>query len=137
MTADIDPSTQANYTQIASEHVHFDWTIDWTKQVIAGSATHTLAVKEDGVKEVVYVFLYITSLSYPLNESPLSFDALALEIEKATVEDKAVDVSPSHSHHPVYFMTSYTCSSLRTPPIQSWVPPFTSRFPRVSRSARK
>ena len=61
MTVDIDPSTQANYTQIASEHVHFDWTIDWTKQVIAGSATHTLAVREDGVKEVMYVLLYGSS----------------------------------------------------------------------------
>lgn len=57
MTVDIDPSTQANYTQVASEHVHFDWTIDWAKQVIAGSATHTLAVKEDGVQKVMYVFL--------------------------------------------------------------------------------
>ena len=55
MTVDIDPSTQANYRQIASEHVHFDWSIDWSKQVIAGSATHTLAVKEDGVQEVMYV----------------------------------------------------------------------------------
>lgn len=57
MTVDIDPSTQANYTQIASEHVHFDWNIDWTKQVIAGSVTHTLTVKEDGVQEAMYVTL--------------------------------------------------------------------------------
>ncbi|EPS99669.1 hypothetical protein FOMPIDRAFT_1163900 [Fomitopsis schrenkii] len=79
MTVDIDPSTQANYTQIASEHVHFDWNIDWTKQVIAGSVTHTLTVKEDGVQEAI-------------------FDALALDIEKASVEDKATDFIQDPAH---------------------------------------
>ncbi|KZT68834.1 hypothetical protein DAEQUDRAFT_745556 [Daedalea quercina L-15889] len=79
MTADIDPSTQANYTQIASEHVHFDWTIDWAKQVISGSVTHALVVRENGVNEVV-------------------LDALTLDVEKASVEGKTVNFTLDPSH---------------------------------------
>ena len=48
-----DPTTQANYTQIASEHIDFDWAIDFAKKLISGSATHTLVVKEAGVTEVM------------------------------------------------------------------------------------
>lgn len=51
----LDPTTQANYVQVASEHIHFDWTVDFVKKNISGSATHTLSVKEDGVEEVMYV----------------------------------------------------------------------------------
>lgn len=51
----LDPTTQANYAQVASEHIYFDWTVDFVKKNISGSATHTLSVKEDGVEEVMYV----------------------------------------------------------------------------------
>lgn len=51
--SDVDPVTQANYLQITSEHVHFDWTIDYDAKFISGSATHTLVVQEDGLSEVV------------------------------------------------------------------------------------
>ena len=50
-----DPSTQANWQEVASEHVDFDWTVDFAKQTISGSATHLVRVKKDDVKEVVYV----------------------------------------------------------------------------------
>ncbi len=50
-----DPSTQANWQDVASEHVDFDWTIDLVKKTISGSATHLLRVKKDNVKEVMYV----------------------------------------------------------------------------------
>ena len=59
IVADVDPVTQANYLQITSEHVHFDWTIDYDAKFIQGSATHTLVVNEDGLSEVVWVLLYI------------------------------------------------------------------------------
>ena len=49
----LDPTTQANYSQIASEHIDFDWSIDFGKKLILGSATHALVVKEAGVKEVM------------------------------------------------------------------------------------
>lgn len=52
---ELDPTTQANYAQVVSEHIHFDWTVDFEKKNISGSATHTLSVKEDGLTEIVYV----------------------------------------------------------------------------------
>ena len=48
-----DPTSQSNFLHIASEHIYFDWHIDFAAKAIAGSATHTLIVKEDGVKEVM------------------------------------------------------------------------------------
>lgn len=53
-----DPTTQANYTQIASEHIDFDWTIDYAKKIISGTATHTFVVKEGGVTEAMCVLYY-------------------------------------------------------------------------------
>ena len=48
-----DPTTQSNYFQVASTHVAFDWVVDFGTKVVSGCATHTLSVKEDGVKEVM------------------------------------------------------------------------------------
>lgn len=48
-----DPTTQSNYLKITSKHISFDWTLDFEKKTVAGSAVHDLIVKEDGVKEVV------------------------------------------------------------------------------------
>lgn len=50
-----DPTTQSNYLAIATEHVSLDWTVDWEKKLIAGSAQHTLIVKDSVVEEVVSV----------------------------------------------------------------------------------
>lgn len=48
-----DPTSQANFLQIASEHIDFVWHLDFEAKVVSGKATHTLLVKQDGVKEVV------------------------------------------------------------------------------------
>ena len=48
-----DPTTQSNYLQIATEHVTFDWNVDFEDRVIAGSAIHRLLVKEDDVRQVM------------------------------------------------------------------------------------
>lgn len=50
-----DPTSQANYTEIATEHVSFKWTIDFANQKIAGSATHDLRVLKDDIGEVMSV----------------------------------------------------------------------------------
>ena len=55
MAISLDPTTQANYTQIASEHIDLDWTIDFEGKRIKGSATHVFVVKEDGANEIMYV----------------------------------------------------------------------------------
>ena len=48
-----DPTSQSNFASIVTEHVAFDWTVDFEKKVISGSATHTLRAVDDGVEEVV------------------------------------------------------------------------------------
>lgn len=50
-----DPTTQANYLQIFTKHVHFDWTLDFANQIIEGTATHTLLAHESGAEEVMYI----------------------------------------------------------------------------------
>jgi leukotriene-A4 hydrolase len=53
--ADLDPTTQSNYSQIASNNISFDWTLDFPAQILSGSATHHLNVLVDGVSEVMHV----------------------------------------------------------------------------------
>ncbi|KAI9437024.1 leukotriene-A4 hydrolase [Lactarius indigo] len=50
-----DPTTQANYLQIFTKHVDFDWTLDFANQIVEGTATHTLLAQESGVEEVMYI----------------------------------------------------------------------------------
>ncbi|RPD70849.1 leukotriene A4 hydrolase N-terminal domain-containing protein, partial [Lentinus tigrinus ALCF2SS1-7] len=75
-----DPSTQANWQEVASEHVDFDWTTDFTKKTISGSATHLLRLKKDDVKEVI-------------------FDTVALDVTKVIVEDRPgnFELGPNHA----------------------------------------
>ncbi|PCH33157.1 hypothetical protein WOLCODRAFT_147267 [Wolfiporia cocos MD-104 SS10] len=79
MSLDVDLTTQANYTDIASEHVDLDWSVDFARSIISGTATHTLNVKKDNVHEVI-------------------FDALALTVEKVTVGNDSVQyvLGPAH-----------------------------------------
>ena len=48
-----DPTSQANYLQIISEHLAFDWTLNFDKKIVQGSVTHTLRALEDDVKELM------------------------------------------------------------------------------------
>lgn len=50
-----DPTTQANYLQACSTHVDFEWTLDFAEQIVEGSATHTILVREEDVEEVMYM----------------------------------------------------------------------------------
>ncbi|KAG6829889.1 hypothetical protein H0H92_003022, partial [Tricholoma furcatifolium] len=77
--AGTDPTTQSNYLQIATEHISLDWTLDFDAQIISGSITHHLLVKEDGVREVI-------------------FDTSELHIENAKIEDKSVPFSLKEKH---------------------------------------
>ncbi|KAJ4477830.1 peptidase family M1-domain-containing protein [Lentinula edodes] len=74
-----DPTSQANYTEIATEHVSFKWTIDFANQKIAGSATHDLRVLKDDIGEVI-------------------FDTADLDLESVEVEGKSAsyEVKPKH-----------------------------------------
>ena len=54
-----DPTSQANFLQATSQHIDFDWTVDFDAKTISGSATHTVVIKEDYLKEVMYAFYSI------------------------------------------------------------------------------
>jgi leukotriene-A4 hydrolase len=48
-----DPATQSNYLEISTQHVAFDWHVDFKLKVLTGSATHDLTVRKDSVEEVM------------------------------------------------------------------------------------
>jgi len=48
-----DPASQSNFVDIRTEHVHFEWTLDFEKKVISGYATHSMRVVKDGVAEAM------------------------------------------------------------------------------------
>jgi hypothetical protein len=48
-----DPTTQSNYLQVYTTNVDFNWTLDFSKQILEGTATHTLLAREAGIEEVV------------------------------------------------------------------------------------
>jgi leukotriene-A4 hydrolase len=48
-----DPTTQSNYTEVVTEHVAFDWVIDFEKAAITGSTTHTLLVLAKDLNKVM------------------------------------------------------------------------------------
>lgn len=50
-----DPTTQSNYLQVYTTNVDFDWTLDFTKQSVEGTATHTILARETGIGEVMYI----------------------------------------------------------------------------------
>ena len=54
----VDTTTQSNPHDIATEHVAFDWKVDFEAQILQGSATHTLKVKKDNTAEVMSVDLF-------------------------------------------------------------------------------
>jgi leukotriene-A4 hydrolase len=48
-----DPTTQSNYLQVYTTNVDFNWTLDFSKQIVEGDATHTLLAREAGIEEVM------------------------------------------------------------------------------------
>ncbi|KAG5715728.1 Leukotriene A-4 hydrolase [Termitomyces sp. T112] len=75
--ADIDPTTQSNYLQIATEHLSINWTLDFDAQLISGSVTHHLLAKEDGVKEVILDTSELNLSDVQINGISVSFDLKA------------------------------------------------------------
>lgn len=106
-----DPATQSNYLAVSTSHVHFDWSIDWTKRVIAGSATHTLVAHED-VQQVTQVLPFSRFLQSPKSRN--RFDSSYLVIERVEVAGKHADVrrlssTPPYDYLPI--MINSTISS--------------------------
>jgi hypothetical protein len=57
MDLDLDKATQSNYYEIFTERVDIDWKVDFDTQTISGSIDHTLSVKKDDVRELMFVIL--------------------------------------------------------------------------------
>ncbi|CAE6493395.1 unnamed protein product [Rhizoctonia solani] len=70
----LDPTTQSNYTEITTKHVHFDWVIDWDRRVISGSATHDLIVNQDNIDQVVFDTSYLEITSAEVAGAAAKYD---------------------------------------------------------------
>ena len=58
VTQDKDLATHSNYTAIATQHIHLDWTIDWDAKVFHGQAVLTL----EGISDEDTVILDVSYL---------------------------------------------------------------------------
>jgi leukotriene-A4 hydrolase len=63
----VDRSSLSNYQSVVSQDLHLQWTLDFAKEIIFGSATHTIKVLESGTATV-------------------DFDTSNLHIEGATID---------------------------------------------------
>ena len=63
-----DNTSQANFLDITSTNLDFDWTIDFDAKLISGSVKHTLIAKKGGVTQVVCVPLASCWISRMLAE---------------------------------------------------------------------
>ena len=57
----------------ASTDAH-SWTLDWTKQIVSGSATHQLQVLKDGVKEAIFDTSYLDIEKVIVNGQPTKWE---------------------------------------------------------------
>ncbi|GAA5901564.1 bifunctional aminopeptidase/epoxide hydrolase [Sporobolomyces salmoneus] len=55
-----DPATQSNYDDIATTHLHLDWTVDFSQSFIRGSVVHSLLAKKNGINQVVFDSSFIS-----------------------------------------------------------------------------
>lgn len=49
----VDTASQANYNDIITEHVAFDWSVDFNTKLVSGSATLDMITKKDDLREVM------------------------------------------------------------------------------------
>lgn len=66
----MDPTTQSNYDKVATEHVEFDWRLDFENRIIQGSAVHQLTIKAENVHEAMSVFHVCVKQFYHLSDLP-------------------------------------------------------------------
>jgi len=46
----LDTVTQGNHNEIATQHVAFDWHVDFATKTLSGTASHDMKVKESDVE---------------------------------------------------------------------------------------
>ncbi|KAF7367549.1 Leukotriene A-4 hydrolase [Mycena sanguinolenta] len=112
----MDPTTQSNYHQVASEHISFDWSIDFTAQTLSGSATHRMNVLVDDVHEAIFDTGDLKVTGAEVNGSAASYDlkpkhevmgsALHVSLPKGLKSKTSVDVT-------VFYATTKDCAALQ------------------------
>ncbi|KZV89070.1 hypothetical protein EXIGLDRAFT_838751 [Exidia glandulosa HHB12029] len=105
-----DPTTHANYDEIVTSHVHLEWTIDWEKQSVHGTATHTLKALVDGVDNVLLDTsdLVITGVDVDGKEgtfalgpvTPVLGAALTVKLPSKLSKGSTVDVKIAYATSP-------------------------------------
>ncbi|KAJ7743783.1 peptidase family M1-domain-containing protein [Mycena metata] len=113
---DLDPTTQSNYSQIASAHITFDWSVDFTAQIVSGSATHRMNVLVDDVAEAIFDTGDLEISGAEINGSAVAFDlkpkhqvmgsALHVSLPKGLRSGTSIDVT-------VFYKTTKDCTALQ------------------------
>jgi leukotriene-A4 hydrolase len=81
VTRPTDLSSLSNFADIRTEHIQLDWTIDWTKQLIHGSATLTMKPTKSGIDRVVLDTSY-------LDISGIKVDGEAVKVRVGRYDDR-------------------------------------------------
>ncbi|KAJ7020251.1 peptidase family M1-domain-containing protein [Mycena alexandri] len=113
---DLDPTTQSNYSQIASAHITFDWSVDFTARIVSGSATHRMNVLADDVEEAIFDTGDLEISGAEINGSAVSYDlkpkhevmgsALHVSLPKGLRSGTSIDVT-------VFYKTTKDCTALQ------------------------
>lgn len=118
-----DPTSQSNYTKITTTNVSLDWTIDFEKRYIYGSATHRLVARED-VTEVMYVDPTVISMTSLINGvDKLRHTCVGHRIGGGEWKCCRGTYSPCHVNRSLPIFRQFMHDQLRRdwiPSIQSW-----------------
>lgn len=63
-----DPTSQANWKEVASQHLDFQWYLDFDGHKIHGSVTHTMTVLKSNLDTVVWVFSMLIAHEFALTK---------------------------------------------------------------------
>ncbi|GAA5967502.1 hypothetical protein JCM3765_004689 [Sporobolomyces pararoseus] len=104
-----DPATQSNYNDIRTNHLHLDWTVDFSQSFIRGSVVHSLVALKDKVNQVVFdsSFISIKKITLVEGDKELKWhlpkrnkamgSALKVELGKELNKGDKVDVKIEYS----------------------------------------
>ena len=110
-----DLATYANYQAIQTVHLDVTWAIDWTEQLISGSAVLTLEAKAN-VREVILDTSHLAvekvevggkEVKWSLGEQVVEIMGQALKIELADVVEKGHTLKVE-----IMYSTTKQCSTI-------------------------
>lgn len=54
----VDPNSYSNPEEVIIQHIDLDWTVDFTKQTLKGSAVLSFKILDKSIKEIVSTSRY-------------------------------------------------------------------------------